>query len=131
MLKRFVQNQLKFHGIQNNNKLKMSSEKQISKSSYSKWDEEMIDNLIGCIISYKAEQTFKGIDFDGDKSSQYKNIRIALAKIYCDPGPDKAFGPVSAYELPVNFEELCTVEQKLVKAEIKLSKKLSLKHIKE
>ena len=87
--------------------------------------------LIFILTAYKAEMAFKGLDFDADKSMQYKNIRLSMARIYNNNDPELpnylCFGPSSIKELPSNYDDLSTQEQKEAKNEIKVSKELILK----
>ena len=47
-----------------------------------RWTTEMIEKLIICIKAYKSRMEFQGLDFDGDRSAQYREIRKEMASIY-------------------------------------------------
>ena len=47
------------------------------KLQYLRWDNEMVECLIDSLSTYKSEMVFKGLDFDADKSMQYKNEKYA------------------------------------------------------
>ena len=85
-----------------------------------RWDEKMIENLIDSLQSYKATMLYKGLDFNGDKSHQYKEIRISMAKIYLDKDVT-LFGPVTSPSLPEDFKDLSKEEQKKSKKLVKES----------
>ena len=44
-------------------------------SFFAIWTTEMMEKLIICIKGYKASMELQGLDFDGDWSAQYKEIR--------------------------------------------------------
>ncbi|CAB3979955.1 Hypothetical predicted protein [Paramuricea clavata] len=78
------------------------------------WTTEMVENLIDFLSVYKSSMEYKSLDFDADKSAQYKHLRQEMAKLYADE--DKVlFGPVREV-LPIeNIDELSNEE----KAEVK------------
>ena len=47
-----------------------------------RWETDMIEHLIDCLLDYKSLMTFKNLDFDADKPAQYKHLRVAMANIY-------------------------------------------------
>ena len=51
----------------------------------------MVGNLIECLKDYKVRMEFKGLDFDGDRPVQYKEVRKEMAKMY-EENPE-FFGP--------------------------------------
>ena len=56
-----------------------------------RWTTEMMEKLIMCIKGYKARMEFQGLDFDGDRSAQYREVRKEMASIYSydtNPGAD-------------------------------------------
>ena len=75
----------------------------------------MVEQLIDFLNVYKSEMEFKGLDFDADKCSQYKHLRISMAKLYSCTDPEHpnflCFGPVSVPDVPENFHELSLEEQ--------------------
>ena len=83
----------------------------------------MVEQLIDFLNVYKSEMEFKGLDFDADKCSQYKHLRISMAKLYSCTDPEHpnflCFGPVSVPDVPENFHELSLEEQEAIKADIK------------
>ena len=64
-------------------------------------EEKHVEDLINCIISYKAKITYRGLDFDGDKPRMYKELRELMAKIYQDVDV-KIFGPVNVTDFNEN-----------------------------
>ena len=91
----------------------------------------MVEQLIDFLNVYKSEMEFKGLDFDADKCSQYKHLRISMAKLYSCTDSEHpnflCFGPVSVPDVPQNFHELSLEEQEAIKADIKVSKDLIAK----
>lgn len=73
-----------------------------------RWEEELIEKLISCLLEYKAQMTFQCIDFDADKPKMYSEIRIALAKLH-----PEVFGP----------EKETVVSENLAEEEIKEKRK--------
>ena len=47
-----------------------------------RWEENHVEDLINCIISYKTKMTYRGLAFDGDNPRMYKELRESMAKIY-------------------------------------------------
>ena len=41
----------------------------------SRYSDEMISNLITCLLEYKVAREYKNIDFDADKPCQYNKMR--------------------------------------------------------
>ena len=85
----------------------------------------MIENLIESIKSFKASMTFKNLDFDADKASQYSAVRETMAAIYCDD--ETLFGPTEVPNWPENFGKPSQEDQVTVKKEIKIQKELIVK----
>lgn len=46
-----------------------------------KWSGEMIEYLVGCILNYKIKCDFNSIDFDANKSMQYKEICKSMTNL--------------------------------------------------
>ena len=44
--------------------------------------DEMVENLISCLLEYKVKCEYGNIDFNADKISQYKCIRVEMTKLY-------------------------------------------------
>ena len=66
--------------------------------------------------------SYKGIEIDGDKPMQYKEIRVAMARIYNE---DIAmFGPVCGAQLPDGFNEIPQEEKDMAKEVVKVSREL-------
>jgi hypothetical protein len=65
-----------------------------------RYSDEMISNLITCLLEYKVACEYKNIDFDADKPCQYNNMREEMAKIYQDD--EELFGPYSLIVIPEN-----------------------------
>ena len=105
--------------------------KTIKKRKNFRWTDEMVEQLIDFLNIYKSEMKFKGLDFDADKCSQYKHLRISMAKLYSCTDSEHpnflCFGPVSVPDVPQNFHELSLEEQEAIKADIKVSKDLIAK----
>ena len=57
-------------------------EKTTKKRKNFRWSDEMVEQLIHFLNAYKIEMEFKGLDFDADKCTQYKHLRISMAKLY-------------------------------------------------
>ena len=106
-------------------------EKKTKKRKNFRWSDEMIEQLIDFLNAYKIEMEFKGLDFDADKCTQYKQLRISMAKLYSCTDPEHpnflCFGPVSVTDVPENFDKLSLEEQEAIKADIKISKDLIAK----
>ena len=64
----------------------MAAKKVSAKSKQFKWTSEMIGDLLTCLKAFKAKMEFQGLDFDGDRTVQYKEIRKEMSRIY-DEGP--------------------------------------------
>ena len=103
----------------------------IKKRKNFRWTDEMVEQLIDFLNVYKSDMEFKGLDFDADKCSQYKYLRISMAKLYSCTDSDHpnflCFGPVSVTDVPENFNELSLEEQEAIKTDIKVSKDLVAK----
>ena len=69
--------------------------------------------------------SYEGIDFDGDKPMQYKELRLKMAEIYNED--ITLFGPLCVDCLPDGFNNLPEEEKVLAKERVKLSKELTLK----
>ena len=65
-----------------------------------RYSDEMISNLITCLLEYKVACEYKNIDFDADKPCQYNKMREEMAKIYQDD--EELFGPDSLIVIPEN-----------------------------
>ena len=73
-----------------------------------RFSDEMIDNLITCLLEYKVKCEYANIDFDADKPVQYRAIREEMAKLYADD--EDLFGPPS----PSTLTDDGSQEQKLL-----------------
>ena len=82
----------------------------------------MIEHLIDSLTEYKTNMSYKGIDFDGDKPMQYKELRLKMAEIYSEN--IILFGPVCVDQLPDDFDIMPKERQDAVKECIKRSKEL-------
>jgi hypothetical protein len=106
-------------------------EKKTKKRKNFRWCDEMVEQLIDFLNAYKIEMEFKGLDFDADKCTQYKQLRISMAKLYSCTDPEHpnflCFGPVSVTDVPENFDKLSLEEQEAIKADIKICKDLIAK----
>ena len=69
-----------------------------------------------------TQMSYKGIDFDGDKPMQYKELRLKMAEIYNED--ITLFGPVHVDCLPDDFNDMSKEEKDLGKKRVKLSKEL-------
>jgi hypothetical protein len=90
-----------------------------------RWNSDMIEVLIDSLMEYKTQMSYKGIDFDGDKPMQYKEIRLMMAKIYSED--ISIFGPLSVDQLPDGFNEMSKEEKDEAKELVKISKELIAK----
>ena len=82
----------------------------------------MIGSLIESLHEYKTQMSYEGIDFDGDKPMQYKELRLKRAEIYNED--ITLFGPVHVDCLPDDFNDMSKEEKDLAKERVKLSKEL-------
>ena len=87
-----------------------------------RWDTDMIEHLIDCLLDYKSSMTFKNLDFDADKPAQYKHLRVAMANIYEEDV--SLFGPLAVTSLPDDFEQLSKEDKAKAKLLQKISKEL-------
>jgi hypothetical protein len=85
----------------------------------------MIEVLIDSLMEYKTQMSYKGIDFDGDKPMQYKEILLMMAKIYSED--ISIFGPLFVDQLPDGFNEMSKEEKAEAKELVKISKELIAK----
>ena len=80
--------------------------------------DEMVENLISCLLEYKVKCEYGNIDFNADKISQYKCIRVEMAKLYNENDDIELFGPPFPTILPEhpNDEEkgLLKEEKKII-----------------
>ena len=81
---------------------------QDSKKKQFKWTSEMVHNLLTCLAAYKAKMEFEGLDFDGDRPSQYREVRKEMSKIYAEDG---TFGPIEISISPTPLSELSTEDK--------------------
>ena len=58
-----------------------------------RWTDDMIDELIKSLQSFKTIMNYRGLHFDGDKSLLYSYVRKDMATIY-EPEDVTLFGPV-------------------------------------
>ena len=73
----------------------MSTTRKSSKKHSFKWTPEMVEeDLIQSVQSFKASMTFKNLDFDADKATQYSAVGETMAAIYSDD--ETLFGPTEA-----------------------------------
>ena len=109
---------------QNKNRNKVSKVSNNKKSQVKpknfRWKPPMIEHLIDCLLEYKSLMSYKGLDFDGDKPMQYRELRLKLADIYRND--TSVFGPVVAENLPEDYQILSKEQQIDVKRNIKSSK---------
>ena len=73
-----------------------------------KWTFETVGNLLECLKSFKVKMEYQGLDFDGDRTTQYKKVRKEMAKMY--EQDTFLFGPVFIHDAPLpsdnqNLEE--------------------------
>jgi hypothetical protein len=90
-----------------------------------RWNPEMIEQLIDSMMEYKTQMSYKGIDFDGDKPMQHKELRLMMAEI--NKEDTSLFGPVYIDQLPDSFDEMPKEEKDLAKERVKVSKELVAK----
>ena len=96
--------------------------------SPAKWDRFFFKthayDLIESMQSFKASMTFKNLDFNADKATQYSVLQETMAAIYCDD--ETLFGLTEVPNWPENFGQLSQKDQVTVKKEIKIQKDLPL-----
>lgn len=80
-----------------------------------RFNDKMVAELIQCLLDFKVICEYSGIDFDADKSSQYKHLRTEMAKLYVDED-ETYFGAV---ESTILVSELLTKEAKQIEKENK------------
>ncbi len=68
----------------------------------------MVHNLLTCLAAYKAKMEFEGLDLDGDRPSQYREVRKEMSKIYAEDG---TFGPIEISISPTPLSELSTEDK--------------------
>ena len=61
----------------------------------------MVENLIAAISRYKIKVEYRKLEFDGDRSAQYTQLRLLMAEKYAEKGVE-LFGPVTAHSLSDN-----------------------------
>ena len=94
-----------------------------------RWETDMIEHLIDCLLDYKSSMMYKNLDFDADKPMQYRKLRLAMATIYEED--ISVFGPLALTPLPSNFEQLSKEDKAKAKLLQKKSKELIDKGIKQ
>ena len=57
-----------------------------------KWEPDMIENLIDCMLNYKSSMLYKNLDFNADKVGLYREVRLAMAELYKNE-EEQHFGP--------------------------------------
>ena len=62
------------------------------------WTDQMHESLIEVLKDYKVSCEYNNIDFDADKTLQYKTLRKEMAKRFNTA--DSPFGPVDVSERP-------------------------------
>ena len=62
-------------------KLASGSQMSVKKKQF-RWTSEMVHELLSLLKTYKTKMEYQGIDFDGDRPSQYKELKEGMAKIY-------------------------------------------------
>ena len=87
-----------------------------------RWTDEMHTSLIEALKDYKVSCEYNNVDFDADKTLQYKTLRKEMAKRFNTK--DSPFGPVDVSERPPG--ELNEDEKKRYTAMVKDEKKLIL-----
>lgn len=60
-----------------------------------KWSDQMVDNLLQCLLKLKSQYEFKGIDFNSDLVKLYREVRVLMASL----SDIKDFGPVTVMEI--------------------------------
>lgn len=88
-----------------------------------RWSDEMHLCLIKCLKKYKSSCEFNSVDFDADKTLQYKTLRTEMAKIF-DKSDNCPFGPVEVSEKPTG--ELTDDEKKMYNETMKKEQQLIL-----
>ena len=86
----------------------------------------MIDDLIKSLQSFKTIMSYRGLDFDGDKSLLYSHEQKDMATIY-EPKDLTLFGPVKNTIL--NIDEESEEDSGLTNATITVENTLIAKNI--
>ena len=73
-----------------------------------RWTPEMVTRLISCLLEYTTTCAYNNVDFDADRSVQYKVLRKELAKRY----PETFFGPVDEAASMVATKQISAQERK-------------------
>ena len=69
---------------------KSGHEEEVKKKNF-RWTMGMIEDLINCLADYKAKMDYQGLDYDGDRPQQKKDVRMEMAKKY----ENRELGPVT------------------------------------
>ena len=48
-----------------------------AKSKQFKWTSEMIGDLLTCLKALKTKMEFQGVDFEGNRTAQYREIKTS------------------------------------------------------
>ena len=54
--------------------ISMTAKKALAMSKQFNWTSEMIGDLLTCLKAFKTKMEFQGIDFEGDRTAQYREI---------------------------------------------------------
>ena len=88
-----------------------------------RWDLNLVQNLVECLLEYKSKMEYRSLDFDADKPMQYKEIRLMMAMLF-EEEDVSLFGPIAPVALPGNFENLTGVEKEKANKSVKDAKDL-------
>ncbi len=90
---------------------KAKKRKEEGKKKVFRWTDEMHASLIEFLAGYKVRCEYNNVDFDADKTAQYKALRVEMAKRYNEATNDELpFGPVDVS--PKKSEDLSKEESK-------------------
>ena len=68
----------------------------------------MVADMLQCLKMYKVKMDFQGLDFNSDRSSQVREVRKAMAKLYDE---ERIFGVVEATACDFPLQELSEEEK--------------------
>ena len=55
----------------------MAAKKASAKSKQFKWTSEMLGDLLTCLKAFKTKMEFQGVDFEGERTAQYLEIKTS------------------------------------------------------
>jgi len=95
------------------------------KNTRFRWTPENVQSLITFLCDSKSEYEYKGLDFEADLATLYKEIRLRMADIYDN------FGPATITEIDENISGKELANQKLIIAAENKAIKIGYDRIRE